>query len=67
MASLPAALKHAVGIGGVLRYWLAHIPVFDNFSRVEPEDVDNGYPGFIRLTPGVNVQNDEVAIGKRPV
>src|SRR5262245_2453079 len=58
------ALEHRVGIGGLLRNLLAHVPVFDDLAVLELENVDDGGTAASGGRHVVDVHDDIVAVSE---
>src|SRR5260370_38657914 len=56
-------LEHAVAVGGLVGDGLDHVPMLDDLAVLELEDVDDGRSRRVGLAPGMDVQDDVIAIG----
>ena len=56
--------EHRIAACGVCGDWLDHVPMFDNFSVLQPEQFSDRESGVARLPRQMDVQRNEVAIGQ---
>ena len=59
--------EHPVGIGGLFRNLLDHVPVLVDLAVLEPEYLDDCAPSHIGGTYGMNMENDIVTIRQDPL
>jgi hypothetical protein len=55
-------LKHGVAVGRFFRNILNYIPMLDNFSLFETENIDNGFAPIFVIQLGIQVKNYKIAI-----
>jgi class 3 adenylate cyclase len=56
-----------IRVGSLFGDFLAHVPVLDHFSVLQPENIDNGVAARARRRHVVDVQNHVIAVGEHPL
>src|SRR3954468_22623088 len=57
-------LEHPVGVGGLFRDRLHHVPMLDDLAILELEDIDDGVAARAWLAHGGDVDHDIIAISE---
>src|SRR5262245_32237094 len=63
----PTVLRsgHGAGVCGLVGDRLRHVAMLNDFTVLQPADVDDGHFALIRLAEAMHVEDHAIAIGKR--